>query len=34
MQEGEIKVMTMMMMMMGENQSCQSQAHVTAFWGT
>jgi hypothetical protein len=28
---GEMKVMTMMI---GENQSGQSQVHVTAFWGT
>jgi hypothetical protein len=31
MQMGEMKAM---MMMMGENQSCQSKVHVTAFQGT
>jgi hypothetical protein len=33
MQKGEMKSVTMMMMM-GENQSCQLQIHVTEFWGT
>ncbi len=31
MQKGEMKAMTMMI---GENQLCRSQVHVTAFWGT
>jgi hypothetical protein len=31
MQMGEMKAMTMMM---DENQSSQSQVHMTAFWGT
>jgi hypothetical protein len=31
MQKGEMKVMTMMI---SENQSCQSQVHVTVFRGT